>query len=80
MKKSLTALSENFNTIRTGRANPAILDRIQVRLAGSACGMRVMGAQRPHRAQCTCPCCAPTVAVCMQQPHPPTSQQLLRHA
>ncbi len=30
MKKALTVLGDNFNTIRTGRANPAILDRIMV--------------------------------------------------
>ena len=31
MKKALDAVVGNFNTIRTGRANPAILDRIMVR-------------------------------------------------
>jgi len=30
MKKAIVVLGENFNTIRTGRANPAILDRIMV--------------------------------------------------
>jgi ribosome recycling factor len=32
MKKSLLSLGESFNTIRTGRANPAILDKIMVSL------------------------------------------------
>jgi hypothetical protein len=30
MKKALGVMADNFNTIRTGRANPAILDRITV--------------------------------------------------
>ncbi|KAL6764554.1 ribosome recycling factor domain-containing protein [Haematococcus lacustris] len=30
MKKALAAMADNFNTIRTGRANPAILDKIMV--------------------------------------------------
>lgn len=36
MKKALTALGENFNTVRTGRANAAILDKITVEYFGSA--------------------------------------------
>ncbi len=30
MNKAITVMTDNFNTIRTGRANPAILDRINV--------------------------------------------------
>jgi ribosome recycling factor len=30
MSKALGVLGDNFNTMRTGRANPAILDRVQV--------------------------------------------------
>ncbi len=30
MKKCITVLGDNFNSLRTGRANPAILDRIMV--------------------------------------------------
>eukprot|EP00878_Enallax_costatus_P002263 GHUV01002437.1.p1 GENE.GHUV01002437.1~~GHUV01002437.1.p1 ORF type:complete len:256 (+),score=82.72 GHUV01002437.1:205-972(+) len=30
MKKAVSVVADNFNTMRTGRANPAILDRIQV--------------------------------------------------
>lgn len=30
MKKAVGVVADNFNTMRTGRANPAILDRIQV--------------------------------------------------
>eukprot|EP00195_Chlamydomonas_chlamydogama_P008546 CAMPEP_0202889804 /NCGR_PEP_ID=MMETSP1392-20130828/367_1 /ASSEMBLY_ACC=CAM_ASM_000868 /TAXON_ID=225041 /ORGANISM="Chlamydomonas chlamydogama, Strain SAG 11-48b" /LENGTH=278 /DNA_ID=CAMNT_0049573215 /DNA_START=23 /DNA_END=859 /DNA_ORIENTATION=+ len=35
MKKAVAALADNLNTIRTGRANPAILDRIMVDQFGS---------------------------------------------
>ncbi|GAX83290.1 hypothetical protein CEUSTIGMA_g10716.t1 [Chlamydomonas eustigma] len=35
MKKSLSSLGDSFNTIRTGRANPAILDKIMVEQFGS---------------------------------------------
>ena len=31
MEKAVEAVKRNFGTIRTGRANPAMLDRIQVR-------------------------------------------------
>jgi hypothetical protein len=34
MKKAINVVVENFNTMRTGRANPAILDKIIVRGAG----------------------------------------------
>lgn len=34
MKKAINVVVENFNTMRTGRANPAILDKIVVRTAG----------------------------------------------
>jgi hypothetical protein len=30
MQKAVGVVADNFNTMRTGRANPAILDRIQV--------------------------------------------------
>lgn len=39
MKKAIASLADNFNTIRTGRANPAILDRIT---ASSAAWDRTM--------------------------------------
>jgi ribosome recycling factor len=35
MQKAIEATQRNFNTIRTGRANAAILDRIQVEYYGS---------------------------------------------
>jgi hypothetical protein len=44
MKKAINVVVENFNTMRTGRANPAILDKILVpgdsggRLSGSGGG------------------------------------------
>eukprot|EP00877_Chromochloris_zofingiensis_P000257 jgi/Chrzof1/10231/Cz04g33140.t1 len=34
MKKAIAVVADNFNTMRTGRANPAILDRIQVEYYG----------------------------------------------
>ena len=30
MQKAVSVVADNFNTMRTGRANPAILDRITV--------------------------------------------------
>ena len=35
MRKSLEATQRNFNTIRTGRANPSLLDRINVEYYGA---------------------------------------------
>lgn len=35
MKKAVSVVADNFNTMRTGRANPAILDRIQVDYYGA---------------------------------------------
>lgn len=34
MQKAVDVVASNFNTMRTGRANPAILDRIQVGVGG----------------------------------------------
>jgi ribosome recycling factor len=30
MEKAIETVQNNFNTVRTGRANPAMLDRIEV--------------------------------------------------
>ncbi|EAM47737.1 ribosome releasing factor [Crocosphaera watsonii WH 8501] len=35
MQKSVEATQRSFNTIRTGRANPAILDRVTVDYYGT---------------------------------------------
>ena len=35
MKKTLSALEEEFNTLRTGRASPALFDRIRVEYYGT---------------------------------------------
>lgn len=35
MRKSVDAALRNFNTIRTGRANPSILDKISVEYYGA---------------------------------------------
>lgn len=40
MKKTLTALGESFNTIRTGRANASILDKIMVDQSGSQVSLK----------------------------------------
>lgn len=44
MQKALTALSSNFNTIRAGRANPAVLDRITVEYYGTPTPLNQMAA------------------------------------
>jgi ribosome recycling factor len=36
MKKSIASLQKEFQTIRTGRANPALLDRVEVDYYGTA--------------------------------------------
>lgn len=55
MKKSLASLADNFNTIRTGRANPAVLDKIMVRVTGGqvsqAGGVPVHIVQRKNHQQ-----------------------------
>ena len=35
MKKAVTALEEEFNTLRTGRASPALFDKIRVEYYGN---------------------------------------------
>ena len=35
MRKSVEATQRNFNTIRTGRANPSLLDRVSVEYYGA---------------------------------------------
>lgn len=45
MKKALSILTDNFATIRTGRANPAILDRIMVSRCWSSSSFRADTAQ-----------------------------------
>ncbi len=44
MQKALNALNSNFNTIRAGRANPAVLDRIAVEYYGTATPINQMAA------------------------------------
>ena len=34
MKKSMEAAAHEFNTVRTGRASAALLDRIEIELVG----------------------------------------------
>ena len=35
MKKTLSALEEEFNTLRTGRASPALFDKVRVEYYGN---------------------------------------------
>lgn len=44
MQKALSALNANFNTIRAGRANPAVLDRITVEYYGTPTPLNQMAA------------------------------------
>jgi ribosome recycling factor len=44
MQKALHVLSSNFNTIRAGRANPAVLDRISVEYYGTPTPLNQMAA------------------------------------
>ena len=44
MQKALNALNSNFNTIRAGRANPAVLDRITVEYYGTPTPLNQMAA------------------------------------
>lgn len=44
MQKALAALNSNFNTIRAGRANPAVLDRITVEYYGTPTPLNQMAA------------------------------------
>lgn len=43
MKKTLSALGESFNTIRTGRANASILDKIMVDQGGAMMSLKKLG-------------------------------------
>ena len=44
MQKALSALNSNVNTIRAGRANPAVLDRITVEYYGTSTPINQMAA------------------------------------
>ena len=44
MQQALAALNSNFNTIRAGRANPAVLDRITVEYYGTPTPLNQMAA------------------------------------
>jgi ribosome recycling factor len=48
MQKTVANVADNFNTMRTGRANPAILDRIQVGGASLRCGPLAQQAPAKH--------------------------------
>jgi ribosome recycling factor len=40
MRKSVEATQRNFNTIRTGRANPSLLDKLTVEYYGAETGLK----------------------------------------
>lgn len=44
MKKALSVVSDNFNTVRTGRANAAVLDRIMVDYYGTPTPLKQVAA------------------------------------
>jgi hypothetical protein len=46
MQKAVSVVADNFNTMRTGRANPAILDRIVVSCRSGA--QSTDGSLDPH--------------------------------
>ena len=46
MKKSIASLSDSFNTIRTGRASAAILDKIVVEVAGAPMALKAVAQVR----------------------------------
>lgn len=71
MKKAMGVLGDNFNTIRTGRANPAILDRIMVsRSRGLEVGwQRSTGwAFNCTKGRCTRACSAGGAGSCIRRP------------
>jgi len=43
MDKTIQSLKKEFTSIRTGRANPAMLDRIEVEYYGSMTGLKQLG-------------------------------------
>jgi ribosome recycling factor len=52
MEKSLEAAKRSFNTVRTGRANPAMLDRIDVEYYGTPTPLKQMaGISTPDASQ-----------------------------
>ncbi|GBG78300.1 hypothetical protein CBR_g26330 [Chara braunii] len=42
MDKALDSLRGNFNSVRTGRASPALLDRIEIEYYGSLCSLKTI--------------------------------------
>lgn len=40
MEKSISVLQENLSTVRTGRANPSVLDRVEVEYYGAPCTLQ----------------------------------------
>ena len=42
MDKSLESVRRNFASVRTGRANPAMLDRIEVGAAAPSCKLLLL--------------------------------------
>jgi len=40
MEKTLESVKGNFNTVRTGRANPSLLDRVEVRRASKTYALK----------------------------------------
>src|SRR4051812_44187556 len=51
MSKSVEATQGEFNSVRTGRASPSLLDRIQVDYYGSATPLKQLATIHPPQAQ-----------------------------
>ena len=51
-ENTLTALDRDYGAIRTGRANPRILDRLEVEAYGGLCKLVVLGNVSALDAKC----------------------------
>jgi hypothetical protein len=54
MQKAVSVVADNFNTMRTGRANPAILDRIQVGMRAKCSSSNSSGGSSTSRRSTSC--------------------------
>ena len=69
MEKTMNVLASQFKTIRAGRANPAVLDKIQVEYYGVPTGIQQMAAVS-----------VPEATVIIIQPWEPASLKLIEKA
>ena len=64
MEKSIESVRRNFNTVRTGRANVAILDRIQARPPRALRCRRGHASLRRHVAASPARCAEARCSIC----------------